>query len=128
MTVGCVDDENVHAGPDQDLGSRLPVLSRSNGCSDPKPSERVFGRIGIFSQFFDVLDGDETFQVILSIHDQQFFDSVLLKDLLRGLQGRSDRDRDEPVLGHHVGNRFIQSLLKTQVPVGQDPHQLSVLS
>jgi len=71
MAVGCVDDENVHAGPNQDLGSRLPVLSRSNGCSDrsrPKGSLQNWD----ISHFLDVLDGDETFQVILSIHDQQF--------------------------------------------------------
>jgi len=70
MTVCRINRQNIHTRLDQCLGSRLPVLSRADGSSRPKPAKGIFAGIGVLSYFLNILNGDEPLQIIMFVHDQ----------------------------------------------------------
>ncbi len=49
-----------------------------------------------------------------------------MEDLLGLLERCPNRDGNEPVLCHHRRNLLVQSLLKPEIPVGEDSDKLSL--
>ncbi len=82
---------------------------------------------GILQLLLDVLDRDQTLQLVVVIDHQQFFHPVLMQNLLGLLQRGADRNRDQILLGHDLRDGNVGAGLKAQVAIGEDSHQLLAL-
>src|SRR4030042_394939 len=61
----------IDPGPTPIFTPWTPVGAAPYGRPHAQAAQLVFAGIGILNGLFDVLDGDEAFQVILLVHDQK---------------------------------------------------------
>jgi len=120
MAVGRVDHQDIDVGGDERRRAVHRVLRHANRRAAPQAAQRVLRRLRVFHRFLDILDGYEPFEPEVMIDDEQFFDLFPVEDLARLIQVRADRNGDEILVRHHVGNRAIDVGLEAQVPVRQD--------
>ena len=102
------------------------VRRRADRRADEQSAVFIPGGIGVLDGFFDVLDGDEPFEIPLVVDDGKLFDAVFAEDLLRLFERGADGRRHEPVLGHHVGDGLFEIAFKAQIAVGEDADELAV--
>ena len=127
MAVGGVHHQQIHLGLHQ-FRRALQVIARgSQGRAHAQAPLLVFAGVRILDLFLNILYGNKSSQIIVLIDHQKFFHAVLVEYLLGFFQGRADGDGDQVFLGHHVFHRQVEAVLKAQVAVGQDAHQLAVL-
>jgi hypothetical protein len=107
------------------LGALEEVAGRADRGPYPQPALRILGGIGVLQLLLYVLNRDQTLQEVLIVHHQQLFHAMLVKDGLCLLESGADRDRDQVVLGHHLGHGQVEARLEAQVAVGEDADQLS---
>ena len=125
MTVGAVHHDHIHSRILQGRHPRHGVLAHADSGAHPQTSQLIFTGVGIFHDFKNVLDGDQTFEASQVVHHQQLFNAVLVQQFFGFLKGYAHRSRDQPILGHDFGNLQVQVGFKTKVTVGDNPHQFS---
>jgi len=54
-----INDDHVNTGSQQGLSALFHVRPYADGSTRPEPAQTVLTCIGIFLDFFDVLDGNE---------------------------------------------------------------------
>ena len=94
MAVRRVHDNDVHAGLEQ-FGNPFGIIAHADRCADPQPAQLVLAGIRVLDLLLDVLDRDQAAEAEILVHDQEFFDLVLLEDLHRLFEGRPERCGDE---------------------------------
>ena len=121
-----IDDNDIDAGLDQRGDTLFGAFTDAHRCADAQTSEFVLAGKRMFGRLLNVLDGNEALEVEVLIHDEEFFDAVLLQDFFGVLERRAHRNRDQIVLRHHVRNRHIVAVLKPQIAIRENTHQLAV--
>ncbi len=127
MAMRGVDGQQVHLHANKFLGALKKIASSAYRCAGAQAALFIFGGVRVLDFLLNVLHRDEALQVVLVVHHQQLFDTVLMEDLLSLLQCGAHGDGDEIVLGHHVGDGQVISSFKAQITVGEDAHQLVIL-
>ena len=94
---------------------------------DAEAALLVFGGVGVFELFLDVLDGDEAFELVVVVDDEEFFDAVLVEDVLGLFEGGADGHGDEVLLGHNGVDGEVGAGDEAEVTVGEDADELAVL-
>jgi hypothetical protein len=89
--VGAVDGEHVHFGFGQFLGALQKIAGGADGRAYAQASLRILGGVGIFQFLLNVFYGDQSFEVVLVVDDQKFFDAMLVENFFgifeRGADG-----------------------------------------
>src|ERR1044071_5760995 len=127
VSVRDVDDEAVDAGLDQLVRALAEVAGRADGGGDAEPAEVVFGGRGVADGLLYVLDGDEPFEVLVGVDDEELLDAVLLQDALRLFERGADGDGDERLRRHHLGDGDVEARLEAEVAVGDDADEVAAL-
>ena len=83
----------------------------------------VLDGVGVLQLLLDVLDGDEAFELVVVVDDEELFDAVLVEDLFGLLERGADGDGDEVLLGHHVVDGNVGAGDEAEVAVGEDADQ-----
>ena len=81
VAVGRVHHQDIDARLDQRFGPL--VIVDANRRPDPQPAPFVLARVGEVRELVDVLDGDQTLQFIVIVHQQQFLDLIFRQNPLR---------------------------------------------
>src|ERR1700686_619293 len=81
----------------------------------------VLGRSRVGEFFLNIFNGDESLEVVILVHHQQFFDAMLLQNALSFIQCSSHRHGDQVVFGHHRADQLRVIFFKAQIPVGKNP-------
>ncbi len=93
--------------------------------ADAQAALFVFAGVGVFQFLLDVLDGDEAFELVVVVDDEELFDTMLVEDLLGLLERSADGDGDEVGLGHHVVDGDVGAGDEAEVAVGEDADELA---
>ena len=83
MAVRRVDDDDVDAGIDQQLGAREARLPHGRRRGDAQPPLLVLAGIGMERRLLDVLDGHQPDAAILVVDDDELLDAVMVEKALR---------------------------------------------
>ena len=126
MTVRRVHDQTIHASVYQFVSAFLEISGRANRRRNSQTTKIILRCCRIFDRFLNVFDGNQTFQVLVAIDDEKFFDAMLLQDGFRLIERSANRNSYEGLLGHHFGNRQFEARLEAQVAIGDDTDQMSV--
>ena len=122
-----VDDDGVGIGIDQCLHALQGVGCYTHAGSHAQASLAVFAGHGLVFGFGDVFVGDEAHQAVFAIHHGQFLDFVFLQDAGSGGQVSLDMCGHQILFGHHVIHLLVKAVLKAQVSVGDNTHQVVVV-
>ena len=58
------------------------------------------------------------FRIVVLVHHEELFHAVTVEDRLCVFERGADRNRDQVLLGHHVGDREIEAGLEAEIAVG----------
>ena len=126
VAVRGIDGNDVHLGFHQGADAGHGIAANAHGGGAQQAAVRIARAVGILGGLFDILDSDQAAEVIMLIHDGQFFNAVAGQDglglLKRGTHGRGD----QVFLGHHFANLAVIIGFKAEIAVGQDAHQTLV--
>jgi len=128
MAVSCVQCQHIDACLDQCSRALHIVRPDADSCSHEETSARVGGCARIVALLLDVLDGDQPLEVKVVIDQRQFFDTMLLQDLLCLVQGGADRRRNQAFGGHQLGYRTGVIGGEANIAVGKDTYEARTLS
>ena len=127
MSVGAIDCDHIDFGLGQFLSALEKISGGANCPGYAKPAMRIFGSIRVFQFFLDVFDCDQTFQVVLVVHNQQFFNAMFVKNFFGLFKRGSHGDGDEIFLRHYLVYWNVEARLEAQVAIGQNANQLAAL-
>ena len=130
FTVGGVHDEHVDTGFHQRGGTLPGVAEEADAGSHTQTALVVLRGIRILLGLHEVLDGDQTGQMALVVHERQLLDLVLGEQMMRVFLGNVGRTGDQVILGHHVLDFETVIILggnEPHITVGDDADELVVL-
>ena len=107
VAVRGVDGESVDAVLHEFGGAFEEVSGSTDGCAYAEAALLVLGGVGVLQLLLDVFYGDEAFELVVVVDDEELFDAVLVQDLLGFFERGADGDGDEVFLGHHVADGDI---------------------
>ena len=126
VSVRCIDVDHIDLRIYQCFDALKHVVRHAHRCAAQQPAVTVLGAVRILGSFFDILDGDQSAQVTVPVHDRQLLDTVGSQDLLGLLQRGSFRAGDQVFTGHHLADLPAVIRFKPQVPVRQDADQFAL--
>ena len=103
MAVSGVDDEHVDLGFDERRRALERVGPDPDRSADTQSPVLVLRRVG--NPLRDVLDGDQTPETSVGVHDRELLDLVAVEDLARFVEGRADGSGDEVAVRHQSRDR-----------------------
>ena len=127
MTVCGIDDQQVDPCFGERLGPIHTPGPHANSSATDQAALTVLAGVGIVDAFLDVLDGDQATEVAFVIHDQQFFDAMLVQFDGGIVEGCATGHRDQILAGHELAHQTRRVFHKTQVAVGQNTHEFFAL-
>ena len=80
----------------------------------------VLGGVWIFQFLLNIFYGDKSLQIVILVDDQQFFDAVLVENVLSLLEGGPDRNSDEIFFGHHFGDGDVEASFEAKIAIRED--------
>src|SRR3989442_34099 len=104
--------------------SRKSPVAPMAAATRKRPCESL-AALGYFS-FLNIFYGYKSLQIVVLIDDQQFFDAVLVENVLSLLEGGPDRNSDEIFFGHHFGDGDIEASFEAKISIGEDADQFSI--
>ncbi len=112
VAVGRIDGQHVSAGADQ-FGSALhKVAGGADGSAHAQPALIVLAGVGVFELLLDVLDGDETFELVLFVDHEQLFHAMLVQNQLGLFECGAHGYGDEIFFGHHFADGNVGTRLE----------------
>jgi hypothetical protein len=94
----------------------------SDSHANHEPAAAVFGGVGMFLDFDNVLSSDQTYQAILRINQGQFLDTVLKQLVARLFQGFAMRGGHQPgTRSHHLSERQVCMRRQQNIAMGDQP-------
>ena len=127
VPVRGIHHQHVHFSRHQLLGALQEVGARAHGRAHAQSPLLILRRVRIFQLLLNVLDRDQALEGVLVVHHQQFLHAVMVQNLLGLFERGAHRNRDQILLGHHVGDRQIVAGFESQIAIGQDSDQPPVL-
>ncbi len=127
VSVRRIHHQHVHFSRHQLLGALQEVGAGPHRRAHAQSSLRIFRRVRILQLFLNILDRDQALERVLIVHHQKFLHAVMMQNLLGLFERGAHRNRDEILLGHHVGDRKIVARFESQIAIGQDSDQPAVL-
>ena len=121
-----IDNDHVDFAANQFLSTFEKVASGADGRADAQTSLFVFRRVRVLQFFLNVFDGNQAFEVVVVIDNQQFFDPMAVEDFLGLFEGCAYGNGDEVFFRHHFRNRQIEARFEAQVAIGEDADQLAL--
>ena len=118
--MGGVDGESVDAHGDEFGGTLEEVAGCADGSGDAQAAFLVLGGVGVLQFLLDVFYGDEAFELVVVVDDEELFDAMLVEDVLGLLEGGANRDGDEVLLGHHVVDGNVGAGDEAEIAVGEN--------
>ncbi len=118
-----INNQRVHTSLNQSLGPLKRAVAHANGSRHPQAAVSVLAGIGIFYHLLNILNGHQTFKVVILVHNRQLFNPVLLQYITSFINRSARRRRHQVFRGHNLLDRAGEILLKAQIPVGQNAHQ-----
>ena len=106
----------------------IALVADRGGGGDAQPALLVLAGVGIGDRLLDVLDGDQADAAVLVVDDQQLLDAVLVQEALGLVLADALAHRDQPVLGHQLGDRLARIGGEAHVAVGEDADELAGLA
>src|SRR5262249_57392431 len=76
VTVGGIDDQGVGAGADQPFDARPAVVTGTDGGGDAQASQMVLAGVRELRRLLNVLDGDQAFEAVFGVDDEQLLHAV----------------------------------------------------
>ncbi len=126
MPMGRIQHQRIHLRIHQSGRAIQHIGGDANGGGAQQPAFFVPGGQGIFNRFFNIFNGNESFEIAVFIHNRQLFDPVTAQNLLGLLHGGAHRGRNQVLLGHHIADHLGKIGEETHVAVGEDTHQLAI--
>ena len=123
-----VDDEHVDTGSDERLGAFDRVLRHTHRGAAAQAAEGILRGVRVLHRLLDVLHRDQTLEPERGVDNQQLLDLVPMENFARGVERGADRDGDEVLTRHDVGDRPLHVRLEAQVAVGEDADEASLLA
>ena len=108
MAVSGIDYQNS-TFPLPSLRTLEIVALAPMAAADAQTALRIFCGIGILQFFLNVFDGDEALEVIILVDDEQLLDAMPVQNQLGFLKRSTDRNRDQVLLGHDLGDGQIRA-------------------
>ena len=105
--MGRVDDKEVRARGAKGFHSFVDVVGDADGGSGEEAAACISGGIRVLNGFFDILNGDQTHEMVAVVDKRQFFDLVLLHHLQGVVHGNALFARDQIITGHDAGDFFV---------------------
>ena len=121
--MGGIDKDDIGAGLDERLHSRLPVWTGTHRGTNPQPPHPVLARVRILFPLLYILDGYEPLEIAPPVNHRELLDPVAVENLLRLLDGCAGRDRNH-LPCHDLGDLLGEVIFKLQIPVGENPYEL----
>ena len=126
MAMGGIDDDDVHAGFDQRLGTLFGALANADRRADPQPAETVLAGIRMLGGLLDVLDRDQAAQLEILVDHQHALEPMLVHELHRLFPGGALAHRHQALARRHdVLDRLVELGLESEIAVGDDAHDLA---
>ncbi len=96
-------------------------ITHANRSRSQQSTEVIaYGIRGCFG-FFYIANGNHADQMTIIIHDGQFFNTVLTKQFLAGIQFHAMAHRNQPFYRrHHCSYFFIRIAFETDIAVGHN--------
>ena len=126
VAVCGIEHEDIDLCSDQGACAVEHIGSHADAGAAEQSAAGITGRIREFHGFFDVLNGDQTLEVAVLVHDRELLDLVLAQDLLCLLEGGAHRCGDEAILGHDIADLGGEIGQEAHVAVGDDADQLAL--
>jgi len=124
MAVRGIHHHDVHTGRNQGLGSGKASVPDRRGGGDAQAPCSSLQALGIGDLLLDVLDRDETDAAVILVDHQQLFDPMLMQELLGLPLAHPFADRDQPLLGHQLGDGLGRIGGEADVAIGEDADSL----
>ncbi len=126
MPMRRVNNQRVHSGVNQGLRPLKSASAHANSRSHPQTAIRILARVRIFHHLLNILNSNQPFEIVVRVHNRQFFNPVLFQNI-SGLVDRCTGRRGDQVFGrHNLFNRPGKILLKAQIAVSKYTHQTIV--
>src|SRR6185369_13842046 len=127
VAVCGVDHQTVNARLDELVRALAIITSRTDCRRHAQSSEIVFRCGGILDRFLNVFDGDQSFYMFVVVDHEQLLDAMFLQHRFRLFERRADRNRDERLFRHHLGDRNVEACLETKIAIGNDAYEMARL-
>src|SRR5262249_33484018 len=124
VPVGAVHDQHVDAGADERLGALVVV--DADGRPDAEPAALVLAGVGEAGELVDVLDGDQAFQSVFIVNQEELLDFIRGEDPFGFCEGRVFGACDEVVLGHDLAEAEAVVGEEAEVAAGEDALEVAV--
>ena len=85
----------------------------------------VLAGMRIGHRLLDVLHGDQTDAAILIVDHQQFLDPMLVQEALGLVLAHALAHRDQPLLGHQLGDPLPRISGEADVAIGENADELA---
>ena len=126
MAMRRIDGNHVHLRVQQRFDAIEHIVRHADRRAAEQTTLGVLGGIRVLRGLFNVLDGNQTAQHTVFIHNRQLLDAVLRQNLLRLLKRRADGRGDEVFAGHDFADFAAVIRFKAKVAVGQDADKFAV--
>ena len=127
MSVGSIDNYGIHSGVYQSSGSFDRIGSNPQSGSHSQTTKFVFVGIWFLGQFGNIPKSNQANQLVFGIDNGQFFDFMSLQNHFGLFQRCSFGNGNQVFACHYFDNRSCIVFFETQIPVGHDSFQNSVL-
>ena len=102
MTVRCINNDCVDTCIHQQAQALFKIIANANSRADTQTAHIIFTGIGVFTDFFDILDGNQTLKGITIINNEQFLNAVLMEMFFGLFECGTRRNGDQFVFGHDI--------------------------
>ena len=123
--MGAVENHHVHLCIHKRSHSVKNICRDSHSGAAQEPSLGILCRKRILDCLFNILNGNQTYQIIVIIYYRKLFLPGFRKNALRLFQGNSLSGRNQTLRCHGFLDLLGKIRLKLQIPVGNDSYKLS---
>ena len=127
MTVCGIENDNVNLGFNKSCNPVENIGGNTYTCSAEKSSLLILGCIGILDGLLNILDGDQTLEIIILINDGKLFFSGFSKDLLGFLEGDTLSCGDKILACHAFFDLLGIVCFEFKITICDDTYELSSL-
>ena len=114
-----INDNHVNAGFYEKLEALFGAGSDADGSARKELAVLIFGGVGVFGGFDDVLDGDKAREVEVLVHDENTFETVFVHQALGFIKRCPFLHGDQTFARRHdFTHRSLHAGFKAKVAVG----------
>ena len=114
-----INDNHVNAGFNEKLEALFGAGTDADGSARKELAVLIFGGVGVFGGFDDVLDGDKAREVEVLVHDENTFETVFVHQALGFIKRGPFLHGDQTFARRHdFTHRSLHAGFKAKVAVG----------